>query len=614
MKKGFLIIGMAALALSVALVGCQTTTQGSLGNSIQTEQTGLAPTGDTQHSTIDFSLFLNNQDSIKSWKVEMVYANVSRKQWSGDAKNVPATVTWDGQGDAGLAPEGTYIAKLTVDYGTGTVATTQSQTFILDISAPTGSVAFSPLEFTPDSSGGVHPVKIAITGKSAVARMDSWSLDVFDQDGKSFHSFDGKWPSDGFTWDGKSIGGDWVAPSRSYVAQLTLRDEFGNTAQVSSSIRVADALPVRSPTGAGGGDGTHGPDKTIQEVAIAVTPGSRGFSPNGDTIMDTMGLVMSYGAQKPVSTWKVEILGSDNRSLKTFSGDSTNLPDTLSWDGKNDAGRIAEDGFYTARLSVVYGTGDKTGSAVSSSFVLDNTPPTGTVTLSDALFSPIEASPTITLNVAASSPLASIDSWKMEIYDPENHLFRSFFAKWPASSAVWDGKGFKGDLAMSAEDYPVLVRVRDEFGNVGRLHAVVPLDILVERIPTGFRILSSRIYFKAYTSDYKDVRPDLAAQNLRRLTDMAAKLKKFPNYNIRLVGHAVMIHWDNARLGNIEQRDVLLPLSRARADAVKNAMIDRGLESTAFTAQGVGAADPLVPDSDFADHWQNRRVAFFIER
>jgi outer membrane protein OmpA-like peptidoglycan-associated protein len=136
----------------------------------------------------------------------------------------------------------------------------------------------------------------------------------------------------------------------------------------------------------------------------------------------------------------------------------------------------------------------------------------------------------------------------------------------------------------------------------------------VEKIPTGYRILSSRIFFKPYTADYTDVRTDLADQNMKRLADMAAKLRKFPNYNIRLVGHAVMIHWDNAALGDIEQKEVLLPLSTARADAVKKAMIDRGLEASMFTSQGVGAADPLVPDSDFADHWRNRRVAFFIEK
>jgi outer membrane protein OmpA-like peptidoglycan-associated protein len=149
---------------------------------------------------------------------------------------------------------------------------------------------------------------------------------------------------------------------------------------------------------------------------------------------------------------------------------------------------------------------------------------------------------------------------------------------------------------------------------VGELKSVVPVDILMEKTPTGFRILSSRIFFKAYTADYQDVRPELAAQNMKRLADMAAKLKKFPNYKIRLVGHAVMIHWDNKALGNIEQRDELLPLSKARADAVKKALVAKGLDSSTFTTEGVGASDQLVPDSDLADRWQNRRVAFFLEK
>jgi hypothetical protein len=202
----------------------------------------------------------------------------------------------------------------------------------------------------------------------------------------------------------------------------------------------------------------------------------------------------------------------------------------------------------------------------------------------------------------------------MEIYDPENHLFRSFDSKWPAKRAVWDGKGFKGDFVLSAEDYPVLVKVRDEFGNVGLLSSVVPVDILMEKTATGFRILSSRIFFKAYTADYLDVSPDLAAQNVKRIADMAVKLKKFPDYKIKLVGHAVMIHWDNKALGIIEQRDELLPLSAARAEAVKKALVTKGLESAAFTTSGVGASDQLVPDSNLIDRWQNRRVAFFLDK
>jgi len=234
--------------------------------------------------------------------------------------------------------------------------------------------------------------------------------------------------------------------------------------------------------------------------------------------------------------------------------------------------------------------------------------------LSDALFSPIESSTTISLKVSASSKLAKIDSWTMDIYDPGGNVFRSFTNKWPADTAVWDGKGTSGEMVQSAEDYPVVAKIRDQFGNVGTVKASVPIDILVEKTATGYRILASRIFFKAYTADYQDVPAEVARQNMDRLDALAAKLKKFPDYKIRLVGHAVMIHWDNKRLGDIEQRDILLPLSKARSEAVMKALVDRGLDASMFTTEGVGASDQLVPDSDSKDRWQNRRVAFFLER
>ncbi len=602
-----LIVGGAAIVLAAALLSCQTAKPNTAGNSIQTEQTGLAPSGDKEHQSIDFALVFANRDAIKTWKVEMVTGSGPQKQWSGDVKNLPSTVTWDGKSESGsLAPEGTYTAKLTVDYGSGTPpATAESGSFILDVSPPTGSVTFNPQQFTPDAQGAVQPVTVQIKGSSAAAKVDSWSLEITDPDGKSFRNFDGKWPSGDIRWDGKSSSGDVVSPGASYTATATLRDEFGLTAQITSPIEVA-SLPS-GPTQAA---------MTPQQApgTFAVTPVTAGFSPNGDKILDTEKLSLAYGPIDSVKSWKLEIMDSSGGVQRVFTGDGMNPPQTVSWDGKNDAGVLAPEGSFRARLSVDYGNAYAPGTTASSPFVLDITPPSGSISLSAPLFSPIEGSPTITLTVNASSHLAKIDSWRMEIYDPANHLFRTFSARWPSQDAVWDGKGIKGDMVESAEDYPVVARVRDEFGNVGELKSVVPVDILVEKTPTGFRILSSRIFFKPYTADYQDVRPDLASQNIKRLDALASKLKKFPTYRIKLVGHAVMIHWDNKSLGDAEQKDILIPLSEARAEAIKKALGDRGLSDSMFTTQGVGASDQLVPDSDLADRWQNRRVAFFLEK
>jgi len=275
---------------------------------------------------------------------------------------------------------------------------------------------------------------------------------------------------------------------------------------------------------------------------------------------------------------------------------------------------MSPEGVYTATLAVDYGTAFAPGTAASQSFVLDLTPPTGMISLSSALFSPIESSDTISLKLTATSQLAKIDSWTMDIYDPGRNVFRSFTKKWPSDTAVWDGKGTNGDMVQSAEDYPVVAKIRDQFGNIGTVNATVPIDILVEKIATGYRILASRIFFKAFTADYRDVPPELAQQNMARLDALAAKLKKFPDYKITMIGHAVMINWDKPEAGREEQRAILIPLSKARADAVEAALVDRGLEKARFTTEGVGASDQLVPDSDYKDRWQNRRVALFLDK
>ena len=50
-------------------------------------------------------------------------------------------------------------------------------------------------------------------------------------------------------WDGKPGSGDWVAPAQPYIAEATMRDEFGNSSRVSSAIAVS-GLPQAAPQAA----------------------------------------------------------------------------------------------------------------------------------------------------------------------------------------------------------------------------------------------------------------------------------------------------------------------------------------------------------------------------
>ncbi len=610
MNKSLVRAAGGAAILLVVLLACQTAKPVSPAESaIRTEAPGFSPSGDSDHSTLGIDLTYGNGDAIKSWKVEITGNGTTQKSWSGDARYLPANLRWDGKSDAGaMAPEGTYVAALSIEYAqTFEPVTRQSQSFVLVLTPPTVSISMNPPQFVPTEKGVAGPMTLTIDARSSLAKVESWSLDIYDEAGGLFKSFKGSWPDASPTWDGRSGAGAFVVPTQTYKALASVQDEYGNRADLKADIPVA-SLAIATPPK------PVKKEPVVAEGKVAVVPVTEGFSPNGDKVMDDISLALFYGQPAAVRSWELDIADSTRGVQKTYKGDGSRLPTSVAWDGMTDSGKAAPEGTYTARLSVDYGTLYKPASASSEEFILAVTPPTGSIALSSPLFSPIESSDTITLTLDARAPAAKIDSWSMNIYDPGGNIFRSFKAAWPANRVVWNGKGAKGDMVQSAEDYPVVAAIRDEFGNVGEVKSTIPIDILVEKMPKGYRILASRVFFKAFTADYEDVSPDLARQNAARLDALARKLQKFPDYKSRIVGHAVKIFWNNPTLGDVEESEILIPLSKARADAVKKALVDRGLDAANLTTDGVGSSDQLVPDSNIKDRWQNRRVALFLEK
>jgi hypothetical protein len=615
MRKPATFFLLISTVVILVLAGCQTAKpEAAQVSQIQAEAGGFSPKATQGHNTLDFGLLFGNRDLVTSWQVQVVGASGPVKTFSGDGKNLPGSLTWDGSSDGStLVPEGTYTASLSVEYG-GKLpkAAADSASFVVDLTPPDGVIAFDPSELTPAQSGVAAPVKMTITATSALAKIQGWSMSVFDSSGKLFQSFSGNWPENTVTWDGKGLSGEYVQPSSMYSAVATIADEYGLDGTAKA------AIPVGAPAVARAAAPVTPPPAPVAPAPVpagrdAVQASAAGFSPKSESAARAMDLFLTFGDPAMVKSWRLAIEGPDNGVQKTFTGEAANLPKSVSWDGKTDTGAYAADGTYTAALSVDYGMA-ASSPVHSNPFILDVTPPTGSIALSEPLFSPLESSDTIALTVRAASPVARIDSWSMNIYDPGGNLFRTFSARWPNDHAVWNGKGISGDMVQSAEDYPVKVTVRDEFGNVGQLKGTVPIDVLVYKTPQGYRIQSSRIFFKPFTDDYRDVPPQIARQNLARLDALAAKLKKFPDYKVKMVGHAVMIYWDNPALGRQEQQDILIPLSKARAKAVEEAMVSRGLNPTMFVTDGVGASDQIVPDSNLKDRWQNRRVALFLEK
>jgi outer membrane protein OmpA-like peptidoglycan-associated protein len=138
------------------------------------------------------------------------------------------------------------------------------------------------------------------------------------------------------------------------------------------------------------------------------------------------------------------------------------------------------------------------------------------------------------------------------------------------------------------------------------------ITVVKKTADEGYQVSDSRIFFKPFTADYMDV--PQAEQNKERLDKLADMLKQIDNNNLKLVGHAVKIYWWDQKLGDLEQQYILIPLSLKRAQAIAQALADRGVEVARFkTVVGVGASDQIVPDSNLKDRWQNRRVELFLK-
>jgi outer membrane protein OmpA-like peptidoglycan-associated protein len=348
---------------------------------------------------------------------------------------------------------------------------------------------------------------------------------------------------------------------------------------------------------------------------VYVTASSTGFSPNGDGLLDTIGFTMLPGLKEGVRAWKLSIVGAAGAVAREFSG-SAPVPAAVTWDGKNKSGYAnAPDGTYTAVLQVDYFKGNL-AEARTAPFLLDTAPPKVDISLAPLPFSPdndgVNDELAISLKVDDPSP---VDSWSIQILDPANHPFASFSGKGaPAEKIIWNGMGDSGELVQSAEDYPLVFTLKDALGNSGVTRAVIPVDILVIRDGDNLKVRIASITFAANTADYVNVDPDKAEKNRQTAKRLAEIFKKYSQYRITIQGHANLVNFDDPVKAKKEQEQELIPLSKARAEAIKAALAAEGISPARISTVGVGAAEPIVPFSDLDNRWKNRRVEFILVR
>ena len=129
-------------------------------------------------------------------------------------------------------------------------------------------------------------------------------------------------------------------------------------------------------------------------------------------------------------------------------------------------------------------------------------------------------------------------------------------------------------------------------------------DLLLRVLELGGRQTERGLLFRLPEADLKfpTGKATLPAGVLPNLDRMAALLVQYPTLTARIEGHTDTTGREEANL----------VVSQARADAVKQALVDRGVASERLEAVGLGETKPITDSATKAGSQQNRRMEIYI--
>ena len=565
--------------------------------------TGFSPNGDGVDDEMFFELRVTEGLPLQAW--ELVISRAGRdavRTYSGVSETIfPMRLPWDGSDDSGRrVDDGEYVATFTVEYAKGDVSRVDGASVMLDTQPPAVRVGAPYLLFSPDGDGR----RDTITLTHEATPGDRWEATITDdRDGAVVlrRVLQEEGPLPDVVWDGRTDAGVAV-PDGSYTYRIASVDAGGNSVSA-----MLEGIQV----------------DTVTTVA-AVTAGGDAFSPNGDGDRDTIDIFISASTSVQIDRWAVTIYDGTASPVRVFGGGrgAAPLPEAIVWDGRSDSGNKVPDGFFRASLGIEYAKGNL-NEAATDPFLMDSEPPRATIETQldtpSLPFSPDDDGVNDKLRILLDAyDEVGIASWTLQVLDPRGQLFDSSSGSGSAPPPAFDWGGFSsetGELVEAAVDYTLRLEVFDHVGNRKTASTVVPIDILVLREGDRLRIRVSSINFAPNTADYRRLGDaEKTRRNLRTLDRLAEILHRYGTYGILLEGHAVSVHWADAEKARREQEEVLLPLSKARADAVRAALIERGIDGGRMTTIGLGGAEPLVQHGDERNRWKNRRVEFWLNR
>lgn len=546
----------------------------------------FGPTGNGVKDTVSFFMSAMTDSPVSEWTLSVNDpSGTTVRIWEGSGTPIDR-VEWNGRTTSGSqSPDGLYTAELSVVYVKGDIAAAVSSAVLIDTVAPEIEVSANKKLFSPDGDGEMDVIEIFQNSSQEV----SFQGTIIDSRGRVVQTRVWTGMLEPFVWDGTDDSGNPLDDD-DYEYEVIGVDQAGNeTRKTVNNIRI-DTEPT--------------------PVYLTAT---EGYIKAGETDPARM---QSFAAVVPntdgIKSWDFSVVSEDNRSVITESGTGP-VPAGFVWNGTDTSGRAVE-GLFKGVLSVSYEKGSRPR-AESRQFVSDGSPPYVVVNLQPQPFSPdgdnVDDEVVIGLSVEDRS---RIQEWSLRIFDPRGKDFITFSGRGrPSERIIWDGRSGRGELVESAEDYPYILTVTDVLGHSFVGEGLIAVDVLVIREGDRLKILINNITFQP-SSPELTLSGEEGAKNRQVLDRLAEIMQKYGSYRIVVEGHAVSLNWANPAAAVREQNNILVPLSKSRAQTVVNELINRGIPANRLQADGLGGDKPIVPHGDLEERWRNRRVEFYLEK